>query len=142
MNWSDVRNYIISRINVVDPDLREWRESFNIDNVPSTLLDTHFQITFNNIAQDANQGNYVVDTINVTLNIWKNGCNEPVDALDCLLDKALCIRQDVVNPLNVEEFGWNGSVNAVSVVPFPVDETNDDVIKVSVELDIINYLII
>lgn len=140
MNWSDVRDYLIARIQAVDPDLREWRESFNIENVPSTLLDTHFQITFNNIAQEPNTGSYVVDNINVTVNIWKNGCNEPVIALDELLDKALCIRQEVINPDNVESFGWNGFVNAVSVIPFPIDETNDNIMRVAMEFNITNYL--
>lgn len=140
MNWSDARSYFISRIAVTDPDLREWRDAFNIENVPATLLDTFYQITFNGILSTPNQGGWVQDTINLTINIWKNGCDEPVDALDALLDKALCIRKDAIGSQAVEAFGFKGAVENVSVTPFPIDETNDNIIRVEIEFNIRNFI--
>ena len=140
MNWSDVRDYFIAAIAVADSDLREWRDAFNTENVPSTLLDTYYQLTFNGVFATPNQGGWVEDTINLTVNIWKNGCDEPVDALDLLLDKALCIRKESINPQFVETFGFKGVVENVSVTPFPIDETNDNIIKVELEFNIRNFI--
>jgi len=140
LNWSDARQYIIDSIKRTFPDMREWRDSFNIDNLPSTLLDTHYQITFNNISLLSSNGRINDDAINLTLNIFRNGCHEPVDALDDLLDRALCIRQDAVIPMNVDASGLNGTVQVETVTPFPIDETNDNVIRVELEFVIRNIV--
>lgn len=133
MSLSQVRTYLKQQIALQDADLKEWRDSFNNENIPSTLLNKYYHIDFGALA--TSQGdNWIEDSWSVTLVLHKRGFSNPVEAFDELIDDANCIRLRVIDPLAVLTDNIT-SVETLSVLAEPIEESNDNTIRVSIEFN-------
>lgn len=141
MSYSDVRRYFKQRIVSVSPDRQEWTDTLsiaNVQNVPSTLLDSRYHIEFNSLSSTNQLDVTVTDSASVIVSIWKQGFNLPQDAKDTLLDEAEQIRFSLVNPKNVDLFNTPTHsgiqrVDMVSLTPSEIDESNDNIVQVQMD---------
>ena len=81
----------------------------------------------------------------MTVSIFKRGFNEAVNARDELIEKANCIRLDMIKPQNMQAYkaandGNIEDVQSVSIIPSELDITNDNAIKVEIELNVRLFL--
>ena len=145
--YSDIRKYFNKEIQSVDSDLKEWKDALVYDdaaNIPSTLLNNRYHIEIGSWSSTPAQDLSVQDQFSVILSIFKKGFDEPQDVLDELLDKALCIKAQLINPQNVETFKQvnTSAIEAVentSGTAGEIDSTNDNIIKIALEFNVRLY---
>lgn len=139
---SQVRDYIKTRMLVVEPTFSEWTDSLtDIGNIPKTLLDTIYHITLGPGNSTDQIDNHIEEDFTSIVTIFRRAYNNPVEVRDQILQTANCIRLDIINPLNIEEYKFANdgnieSVVSVSITPEEIDASNDNIIKVEIELNV------
>lgn len=137
-----VRDYIKTRIAISAPNLSEFTDSLaDIGNIPQTNLDRRYHIELSTLTSSPQIDSHVEDDFIVVISIFRLGYNEPVEVRDELLQEANCIRLDLINPLNMEEYkrandGNIEDVQSVSITPSEINPTNDNTVKIEIELNI------
>jgi len=143
MSYSQIRKYFNGEILKVEPDFKEWRDALVVSdaqNIPNTLLDTRYHIEVGAVTSTPAQDLSVEDQGTVILTLFRRGFNNPLLALDSLLDSAHCIRHQLINPQNIQTF--NGDIDAVesvSITPSEIDASNDNTIQVQLEFNVRMY---
>ena len=139
---TQVRDYINTRMPLVDSDFKEWTDSLeDVGNIPKSVLDNSYHITLGTSSASSQNSNHIEEDFGVIVTIFKRGFREPVVARDTVLQKANCVRLDVIDPLNVESYkaandGNIEEVRSVSLTTSEIDVSNDNVIKVEIELNV------
>lgn len=139
---TQVRDYIKTRIESVFPDYSEWKASLSeIGNIPQTRLDETYHITLGVNSSSQKIDRHIEDSFSVTVTTFKRGFNQSVEARDSALQASNCIRLDVINPDNVEAYkaandGNIESVEAITMEPSEIEESNDNIIKIELELNV------
>ena len=143
---SQVRDYIRTRMAVVEPTYQEWTDSLdNIGNIPKTVLNRTYHITLNGSTASTNNDTFIQDVSNVLITIFKRGFTRPVEARDEIMQTANCIRLDMIDPQNVETYkaandGNIEDIQSVGIVPNEIDVSNDNTIQVEIELNLRLYI--
>jgi len=138
---SQVRDYIQTRLGIVEPDFREWTDSLaNIGNIPQTLLDKSYHIELGPTSS-THDDNVLTEIQDVNLTVWRRGYNTPSDARDALMQTANCIRLDLVSSFNVNAYKEANDANiedceSVSLTPTAINVTNDDIVQVTIALNV------
>lgn len=139
---TQVRSYINSRMAVVEPDFKEWKDSLeDIGNIPKTLLDRSYHITLGVNTSTPQIDRHIEDDFSVVLSVFRRAYNSPVENRDTILQVANCIRLDIINHKNVEAFklandGNIEDVQSVSITPSEIEASNDNIIKVEIEFNV------
>lgn len=147
MSYSKIRTYFNQQIQTFDPDMKEWRDALvfeDVSNIPSTLLGTRYHLEIGPWTSTPAQDKSVHDEFTVILTIFSKGFTDPLTALDNLLDEALCIKHQLINPVNIEAFkttngGQIDAVENVSGEPSEIASTNDNIIKIALEFNVRMY---
>lgn len=134
MSLSQARAFIRQQIALVDPKLIEWRDSFNDENIPQTKIDQYYHIEFGDLASVKDE-NSIMDSWIVTVHIWKRGFNNPIDAFDSIIDTGNCIRLKIIDSRATLTDNIH-SVESNSIFSEPIDDSNDNTIKISLEFNI------
>lgn len=90
----EVRDYIKGIISSVCPDLNENPSAFYDSDIGQTILDRTYQIEINNIIS-TNRSDHREDSMSVLVSIFGYGYRQETQNYDELLDKALCIRDEL-----------------------------------------------
>lgn len=96
---SDIRSYFRSQIISVDSELVENPSAFYYQDIPETIIDRSYQIEINNI-NNLVRNSHFEDFINVKVCIFGFGYRDEIENYDCLLDKAICIRNNIIDLRN------------------------------------------
>lgn len=112
---SNLRSYFRDAVLSVDPELKENQSAFYLQDIGESLLDRSFQIEINNITNTVRDSHFE-DTIDVTLSIFGFGYLEELKNYDELLDKAICIRDNIINLRNFTGKFEISNITAGSVV--------------------------
>lgn len=141
-NLTQVRDYINTRMAVVEPTFKEWVESLEyIGNIPKTLLDKTYHVDLLGLSSTPKTDSHIEDSFGVLVSIFKRTFNDQVGARDELLQTGNCIRLDMIKPTNIEsyKFANDGNiedVQSVSITPTEIDASNDNIIKLEIELNV------
>jgi hypothetical protein len=81
MSLTGVRSYLRARSRELD--LKEWKDGFNTNNIPETILNKSFQIDMSDVTQGIrrNQSDQEV-SMPCTLKVFLKGYKNPADAID------------------------------------------------------------
>ena len=147
MSYSQIRNYFNQKIQSYNSDFKEWRGALVYDdaqNIPSTTLNTYYHVELNSMSSTGAQDVLVQDAWTVNLTILKFGARDPLSALDEILDSAFCIKTEIIDPRNVEQFkaSNDGDIEAIelaSITPSAIDASNDNSIKVQLQFNVRMY---
>lgn len=143
---SQVRDYILARMAIVEPDFKEWKDSLaEIGNIPNVLLDKTFQVELQETISTEQIDKHIQEEQQVIISVFKRGYNTPLEARDSLLQTANCIRLDLIKPLNVEAYkaAQDGNIEKVvslGLTPSEIDISNDNIIKVEIGLSVVLLL--
>lgn len=107
---SDVRSYIKSQVLAVDSDLVENTSAFYLDDIGENLIDRSFQIEINNITNEVRDSHREY-TMDILVSIFGFGYQDELVHYDLLLDKAVCIMDNVIELKNFSQ-----QFNIVNVV--------------------------
>ena len=136
MSLSQVRTYLKQRIAIVEPDLKEWRDAFNLENIPNTLLDTYYHIGYGLDSSSPQADKFIEDSFSVTVTIFKRGGVNIVDAVDSLMDTAHCIRMECIKQWEVSQTDNIKSVESVSIEPTEINASNDNIVQVQINFNV------
>lgn len=106
---SEIRSYIKSQIAAVDSNLKENKSAFYLGDLGENLIDRSYQIEINNIVSNT-RTDYREDSIDIVVNIFGFGYRDEINNYDELLDKAICIRDNIIDLQNFT--GQSTIVNA------------------------------
>lgn len=100
MTFSTIRTYFEERMATVDSELKEWEDAFNIDNIPSSILDKSWHIQFNPFSYNTGGAHTCLSfTCPVTLNVFFKGYRNPKEAIDTALIFADAIIKECTKPV-------------------------------------------
>jgi hypothetical protein len=123
MSLIDVRSYFRTRMD--SAGFTEWRDGFNFENLPSSILDRSYHIESGSI--EATASNHQVHEFNcpVTLRLFLKGYLDPVQAIDDAYTDVESILSAILPP--DERFG----TAVLDVVPgsitiVPLADSNDN----------------
>lgn len=108
---SAIRSYIKSQVQSVDSNLKENKSAFYDGDIGENLIDRSYQIEINNIVNNT-RTDFREDSIDIVLNIFGFGYRDEIANYDELLDKAICIRNNIINLKNFT--GEATIVNAIA----------------------------
>jgi hypothetical protein len=140
MSFSSIKPYIRERLAAVSSDLREWEDGFNIQNIPETILDNSWHITFNQASQVSLNQDCLRYTYPITLNIFLKGYRSPADAIDNANLLGESILREVLkhaNRLNIAASTTGKIINVLSTSFSlnPIDASNDNIVRLQIGFD-------
>ena len=95
----DIRAFLKSQVKCVDSDLKENQSAFYDGDIGENLIENSFQIVLNNIVLGDRDSHYT-NSIDSIVSIFGFGYVNEIAAYDDLLDKAVCIRDNITNIAN------------------------------------------
>lgn len=100
MSFSTIRPYFQDRMIAVDSELREWEDAFNLENIPSTILDKSWHIQFNPMGYNTGGAQTCLSfDCPVTLSVFFKGYRNPREAVDTALIFADAIIKECTKPV-------------------------------------------
>jgi hypothetical protein len=125
MSFTAVRSYFRTRLDGLGEDLSEWRDGFNFENIPDTVLDRAYHIESGPYTGNQQNQSIIDASAAVTVRVFLKGYLDPAEAIDNGIDLGQTIICDIVNPINA-----NGSlvknVDFSSMAIEPYDQSNDN----------------
>ena len=135
----EIRDYIIGEIASVDSDLVANDSVFFDDDIGESLIHRSYQIVLNNITNDE-RTDYRKDSIEAIVSIFGFGYQQPIANYDELLDKALCIRNNIIDIGNFTGVGKIINIISNDVVATQLNG-DDNAFKIDINLTIqVSYL--
>lgn len=137
MSLDAIRPYFRARCEAVG--LIEHENSFDINNIPDTIIDDTFHIQFNSFnGIKANQNDQEL-SIPVTIVFFKNGYRYSYEGIDNALIKAEALIKEVQKPAN--RLGTIiKNVTTGSCLIEPISQSNDSTIMVNLIFNVIMTL--
>lgn len=132
MSMVNVRSYLRSMAQGLS--LKEWKDGFNSENIPESILDKVFFIDMGDIAAGDKRDQYDQEiTMPCTVKIFKKGYKTPADAID---DSVLLIENLIKAVCNPDDACTqaNGIVNVTFANSRlePIATSNDNAVMSSV----------
>lgn len=124
---SDIRTFISTQILALYPDFREWKDAFNIENIPSTIFNKSFHI-FYTIPNADKMQTTIMDSIDVTLKLFFKGERDTQIALDSAMDTAHLIRLNIISKSATPSGYLSIDNNSIEASPL---ESNDNKIVIT-----------
>lgn len=101
MSFSTIRPYFQERMFAVDVELREWEDAFNIENIPSSILDKSWHLDFSNFSYNTGGAHTCLSfEVPLNLSVFFKGYRNPVEAIDTALVFADAIVKECMNPVH------------------------------------------
>lgn len=111
---AETRSYLKSQVICVDSDLKENKSAFYDGDIGETTIENTFQIVLNNIVL-TERDSHISNSIDSIISIFGFGYRDEVAAFDDLLDKAVCIRDNIVNIANFSKVAAITNIEATGV---------------------------
>lgn len=144
MSFSKLKPYFQERLQAVDSGLKEWKDAFNINNIPATIADKAWHIDlgpFNYLPGSAQTS--LPFNCQVELSVIVKGYREPQLGVDKATALAESIVKEVCDPLN--RLTQAKTRNIKNVLPNLVNirrysESNDNLVVIEIRFDCEIYL--
>jgi hypothetical protein len=145
MSFTRLRPYFIECLALVDSDFREWEDAFNIENIPSTVIDKAFHLDFGPASADPQNQTCLPYRWPVSLQIFFKGYSTPKDAVDTALSTSEAILKECLKHskrLTDSEVSGARIVNvkSTSTAIDPLDVSNDNVVKLTMDFEVTIYI--
>lgn len=139
MSFASLRPYFIDRMRAVDPDLREWFDAFNIENIPSSILDKSWHLAFQPMTYSGTAHLCLEFNSPVRLSVCLKGYREPQEAVDRAHLFADAIIKECCKPINrlTQPHIKNVLPNLVDVRALTQDNDNVCVLELSFDCIVI-----
>jgi len=138
MSVSSIRQYFKDSFARVDSSRIEWRDAFNTENVPETILEKSYHIAFGSTSAVTLADSSLDLTIPVDVTFWVRGYLDSTEAIDTAMDLAESLSLDAITVDN--SMYYNGFIKRVALINIdlaPIDASNDNIVKVVVGFDVL-----
>lgn len=132
MCLADVRIYIRNRMETLGYE--EWRDGFNVENIPSTMLERSFHIESGDIAPTASNHQVHQFISPLIVRVYLKGYHDPVEAIDQAMETAEEILEDILLPSN--RLGTEvKDVTPTNISVKPLNDQNDNAVILELGFD-------
>lgn len=98
MSFSLTRSYFRTRANAIG--MKEWKDGFNFDNIPSTILDKSYHIETGSIVGLKLNQNDQETNAQVNVRILQKGFRDPASAIDSVMELSETFIKECLVPKN------------------------------------------
>lgn len=99
MSFATIRPYFQERMKAVDPDFREWEDAFNINNIPSSILDKSWHLDFSTFSYNTGGAHLCLSfDCPISLSVVFKGYRAPSEAVDMAMLFADSIIKECTKP--------------------------------------------
>ena len=139
MSLSKIKPYFRTRLDSLG--YREWKDGFNFENIPETLLDKSYHIQIENINSLSQTMNDVSLEADVRLRVFKKGFRYVTDALDDAYSEIDCIILEILKPdLRLSNSGGFKNIIITSSAIEEGSIDNDNFLLINLSFRAIVYL--
>lgn len=111
----------------------EWTDGFNVENIPSTLLDKSYHLAVGSIKGFvANQLHHQFE-YPLTVSVAFKGFLNPSEAIDLSLDAAQEILEDILDPAQRLQTDGLKDIRPLGIDVRPLAESNDNTVVVEIK---------
>lgn len=131
---SEIRDYFRGSISIIDSDLKEHNEALTSENIADTIIEDSYFILIGNLSSDRVDST-IDGSFDVTVELYKNGYNKPIDNYDIGYCKAidlqaLAMKQDRISQLTSLKSVVSNGINTETI------NTNDNLFKYSIQFTV------
>jgi hypothetical protein len=131
MTLGGVRAFFRSRMDGLG--YREWTDGFNVENMPSTILDKMYHLEVGAIKSGpANQMHHIFD-YPITVRVVFKGFRDPSSAIDLSLDAGQEILDDILSPAQRLQTDGLKDIRPVNISVSPLADSNDNTVVIELE---------
>lgn len=135
MTLGGVRDFFRTRLDGLS--YNEWGDGFNIENIPSTILDKSYHLQVGQIRTGpANQMHHTFD-YPITVSLFFKGFRDPSSAIDSSLDSAQDVLNDILNPAQRLQTGGLKDIRPVGILVRPLAGSNDNTVVVEISFSVL-----
>lgn len=137
---SGIRTYMNDRVGECFPDFEEWTDYFNINNIPSQVIDCRYHIEIGVTSSDTTDL-VVEDTTSVIVRFFKKAQNSECmqEDFDGMYDCAHAFKMNAQDPSKYAENTTIKRVLSTGITPQEQNVSNDNLIQLDVEFTVIGY---
>ena len=126
---SSIRKQLVDLIALHDPNLKQWSDWQNIDNIPATLLNKSYHIAYSLTSISKGQNNERYE-ISVQVRQFFGGQRDTIKLYDSSVDSAEALKDHLASdPL----------ITPVSIDVESISSNNDNKIVTTINLTLIKY---
>jgi hypothetical protein len=129
---NEIREYIKGQIKAVDSDLLENPSAFYDADIGESLLERSFQITIGALTRIVREA-HVERKMAVQVIIFGFGYVEQISNYDELLDKAICIEDNILNLQNFSKVETITNIESKGIAAEKIP-SNDDAFQITINL--------
>ena len=127
---TQIRSYFDSQVKKVDSALNAWnKDLFGNNDLTKNQADKYYNLIIGVLSSERD-GNGIIDSFNITLDIYVSSKRDIISAFDELYTKAIAIRNEIIDPQNINA-NFSDILNN-SIEPLE-EESNDNTIKMRLE---------
>ena len=145
MSFSGIRSYFRSKLTTVDSDLHEWTDGFNIENIPETIIDKAWHLTFESTApQSINQNCFYIE-YPVILNVFLLSGIDVASGIDSANVLGQSIYQEILKHTSRLNITGTSAAKIINIIPGPMSinqfsPDNDNTIRLQINFTFQIYL--
>lgn len=130
----EIRSYLKLAVKSIDPNLIQNTSAFYDDDIGEKIVDKSYQIELNNIVL-TQRADFIMDEMDAVVSIFGHGYRTEIENYDDLLDKAVCIRDYIIQIKNFTGIAniTDITANGISAAQLPDD---DNAFKIDINLTI------
>jgi hypothetical protein len=116
----------------------EWRDGFNFENIPSTLLDKSFHIESGDVVPTTSNHQLHEFSSPIVIRVYLKGFLDPVEAIDNAYDTADDILAEILLPSN--RLGTNvKDIVPTNISVKPLNDQNDNSVLLELSFEGITF---
>jgi hypothetical protein len=128
----EIRDYFREAILSVDSDLVENPSAFLDSDIGESLIDRSFQIEINGLVKTVRNAN-IERSISAKVTIFGHGYRDQISNYDELLDKAICIEDEITNIQNLSKVATITNIISDGIEPSRYPDA-DDAFRIDINL--------
>lgn len=138
MSFTDVRPYFRARIKAVAPELVEWKDGFNEENIPKPLIQKKcFHIVVGRFNQSKLQMNGCHEFKGTaTINLYLDGSKDPQKGIDDIIAKGQSIVVESLKAVNRATQPGIKNLSLSNFDPSALSASNDNTVRLTIEFDL------
>jgi hypothetical protein len=131
---SNIRSYFDTQVKAIDPSINAWsKDLFGNNDLSKHQASNYYNLIIGPMESEKD-GNGIQDNFQVFLDIYVSTKRDILTSFDELYDKAILIRNEVIDPVNINNANFSDIVN-LSIEPIE-EESNDKTVKMRLEFNI------
>jgi hypothetical protein len=130
----EIRKYFDDVVREIDPDLRVHRQAKSSNLIADTTLENSYMLDIGNL-ESSREDTTINGFFTVTLSLWKNGYNNPIENYDKAYCKAIDIQTLAMLQSNIDQTESIKSVVSGGIST-ELEQDNDNLYKFTIQFSV------